>query len=144
MRPSNAHQLLITAILASAVAAGQSQSIQMTGVDISGAWGAAGPGTGENELVDYAGLPLNEAARLYALTWNPTLMTTRQQQCAGYEPIRLMERGTRRIWEVRDPYTQRLISIGMYGQITEGTRTIWMDGRPPIGGTNCNRLLISG
>src|SRR5581483_4256309 len=28
------------------------------------------------------------------------------------------------------PYNQRLIAIKMYGQITEGMRTIWMDGRP--------------
>jgi hypothetical protein len=124
------HNVLLTVILASTMAAGQNPPTQISGVDISGSWCAAGPGTGENELVDYAGEPLNEAGRLYALTWNPSLMVTRQQQCAGYEPIRLMERGSRRIWEVRDPYTQKLISIGMYGQITEGTRTIWMDGRP--------------
>ena len=57
-------------------------------------------------------------------------MATRQQQCAGYEPIRLLERGSRRFWEVRDPHTQKLIAIGMYGQITEGSRMVWMDGRP--------------
>lgn len=130
MKLSSGHKVLIVVILASAMAAGQNPARQISGVDITGSWGAAGAGTGENEIVDYAGEPLNEAARIYALTWNPTMMTTRQQQCAGYEPIRLMERGTRRIWEVRDPYTQKLISIGMYGQITEGTRTIWMDGRP--------------
>jgi hypothetical protein len=30
----------------------------------------------------------------------------------------------------RDPHTQKLIAIKLYGQITEGTRTVWMDGRP--------------
>jgi len=130
MKLYSPHNLLLTVILASTMAAGQNRPTQISGVDITGSWGNAGPGTGENQIVDYAGEPLNEAGRLYALSWNPTLMTTRQQQCAGYEPIRLMERGSRRIWEVRDPYTQKLISIGMYGQITEGTRTIWMDGRP--------------
>ena len=125
------HNVLLTVILASAMAAaGQNATPQTSGIDISGSWTAAGGGLGENELVDYAGEPINEAGRIYALTWNPTLMTTRQQQCAGYEPIRLLERGSRRFWEVRDPHTQRLIAIGMYGQITEGTRTVWMDGRP--------------
>lgn len=38
--------------------------------------------------------------------------------------------GNHRIWEERDPYTQRLIAIKHYWQIAEGTRTIWMDGRP--------------
>jgi len=122
--------LLLPAVLITALAAGQNAAPQSSGLDITGSWNAAGGGGAENELVDYAGEPLNEAGRLYALTWNPTMMTTRQQQCAGYEPIRLIERGSRRFWEVRDPFTQKLISIGMYGQITEGTRTIWMDGRP--------------
>ena len=123
MKPFSWHKVLLSLILASAVAAGQ-KPISQAGIDISGSWTAAGGGLGENELVDYAGEPLNEAGRIYALTWNPTLMTTRQQQCAGYEPIRLLERGSRRFWEVRDPHTQRLIAIGMYGQITEGTRTV--------------------
>src|SRR5439155_1415720 len=38
--------------------------------------------------------------------------------------------GNFRFWEERDPHTQRLIAIRMWGQITEGDRTIWMDGRP--------------
>jgi cyclase len=130
MQTSVGRNLILAFLLATPLTLGQTSPRQISGVDITGAWGAAGPGTGENEMVDFAGEPLNEAGRMYALTWNPTMMTTRQQQCAGYEPVRLMERGSRRIWEVRDPYTQKLISIGMYGQITEGTRTIWMDGRP--------------
>lgn len=123
-------KVLINIILASAIAFGQKPTPQTSGVDISGSWTSARGNTGENEMVDYAGEPLNEAGRLYALSWNPTLMTTRQQQCAGYEPVRLLDRGSRRFWEVRDPYTQKLIAIGMYGQITEGTRMVWMDGRP--------------
>jgi glyoxylase-like metal-dependent hydrolase (beta-lactamase superfamily II) len=130
MKHRDCPTLLLPAVLIAALAAGQNAAPQASGIDITGSWNAAGGGGAENELVDYAGEPLNEAGRLYALTWNPTMMTTRQQQCAGYEPIRLIERGSRRFWEVRDPYTQKLISIGMYGQITEGTRTIWMDGRP--------------
>ena len=130
MKSYSPRNVLLTVVLASAMAAGQNPTAQSSGIDISGSWAAAGGGGGENELVDYAGIPLNEAGRLYALAWNPTLMTTRQQQCAGYEPIRLLERGSRRFWEVRDQYTQKLIAIQMYGQITEGTRTVWMDGRP--------------
>jgi hypothetical protein len=133
MKPYGRHNVLLTVILASAMAAGQNPTPQTSGIDITGSLAAAGGGGGENELVDYAGEPLNEAGRLYALAWNPTLLAMQQHQCAGYEPIRLIERGSRRFWEVRDPYTQKLIAIGMYGQITEGTRTVWMDGRahPP-------------
>lgn len=58
-------------------------------------------------------------------------MTVRQQQCAAYvTPYLMFTGGSQRFWEERDPHTQRLISIKMFGQITEGNRTIWMDGRP--------------
>ncbi len=57
--------------------------------------------------------------------------TIRQQQCAAYTPeFLLFGGGNFRFWEERDPHTQQLIDIKMYGQITEGNRTIWMDGRP--------------
>jgi glyoxylase-like metal-dependent hydrolase (beta-lactamase superfamily II) len=119
------------AVLLSSAAFGQPQS---SGLDISGAWFNVYQGTDSNAtipLVAYGGYPLNEAGRLYALTWDPSRMTERQQQCAQYSPHFLLHGGGNyRFWEERDPYTQKLISIKMYGQITEGTRTIWMDGRP--------------
>ena len=121
---------LLTTLLTSA-AFGQTQS---SGLDISGAWFNVYQGTDSNAtipLVAYGGYPLNEAGRLYALTWDPSRMTERQQQCAQYSPHFLLHGGGNyRFWEERDPFTQKLISIKMYGQITEGTRTIWMDGRP--------------
>jgi len=110
------------------------QSRQTSGLDLSGDWTNAGNQADTNafsQIGDYTGIPLNEAGRMYTLTWSSSRMTGRQQQCAGYDPTRLLHGGGNyRFWENRDPYTQVLISIGMYGQITEGTRTIWMDGRP--------------
>ena len=108
---------------------------QQSGIDLSGDWFTAGNvGTSAGAqvmLVEYEGIPVNEAGRLYALTWNSSQMTSRQQQCAQYDPTRLTHGGgNQRIWEDRDPITQRLIAMKLYGQITEGTRTIWMDGRP--------------
>ena len=35
-----------------------------------------------------------------------------------------------RIWEDKDPETQRVIAIKNYISTYEQTRTIWMDGRP--------------
>src|SRR5439155_14692320 len=68
---------------------------------------------------------------LYALAWSPARTTVRQQQCAAYDPSRqLRGGGNYRFWDERDPVTQRLIAIRIYGQITEAQRTIWMDGRP--------------
>jgi len=110
------------------------QTQQTSGLDISGVWvsaGNQGDSMAQVQLVDYAGVQLSEAGRIYSLTWNPSRMTGRQQQCAGYDPQHIMHGGgNHRFWEERDPFTQKLIAIKIYGQITEGTRTIWMDGRP--------------
>jgi len=112
----------------------QAAAQQSSGLDITGSWvtiGETGVGGATVMLTDYGGVPFNEAGRLYALTWDPSRWTSRQQQCMAYEPTRLLHGGGNdRFWEDRDPFTQKLIDIKMYGQITEGTRTIWMDGRP--------------
>lgn len=107
-----------------------------SGIDISGTWHYGGHqdsayGTAAGALVDYGGIPLNEAGRLYALAWPASRMTVRQQQCAGYGiPYAYFSPGNYRYWEERDPYTQQLIAIHMWFQTSETRRTIWMDGRP--------------
>ena len=84
-----------------------------------------------NEIADYGGFALNEAGRLWALSYDPSRVTLRHHQCEGYvAPYQMRSTGNFRIWEERDPRTQRLIAIYVYGQTTEGLRTIWMDGRP--------------
>ena len=106
------------------------------GFDISGYWTAplhedslergAGP-----ELGDYGGFPINEAARLFALSYDASRVTLRHHQCDGYvAPYSIRSIGNARAWEERDPHTQRLIAIHWYNQTFEGHRTIWMDGRP--------------
>src|SRR5579864_5253406 len=134
MKIINAALVLLAPMVASTAAFGQSGGPTRSGIDISGAWFNTLQDSDSNatiQLVSYGGYPLNEAGRMYALTWDPSRMTLRQQQCAQYSPHFLLHGGGNyRYWEERDPYNQRLISIKMYGQITEGTRTIWMDGRP--------------
>ena len=110
-------------------------SQQTSGLDISGSWFDVffqeQARTASGMLGEYPGIPINDAARIYALTWDPSHLTIRQQQCSAYTPEFLLYGGGNfRFWEDRDPFTQRLISIHMWGQITEGYRTIWMDGRP--------------
>ncbi|HTR36705.1 MAG TPA: hypothetical protein VMH80_12430 [Bryobacteraceae bacterium] len=106
------------------------------GLDISGAWYPQ-PGqdsgliTASGSLVEYGGIPFNEAGRLYALAWSAARIQGRQHQCMGYTiPYTYNQPGNLRFWEERDPYTQRLIAQKQYWQISEGTRTIWMDDRP--------------
>ena len=109
---------------------------QPAGIDISGTWYPqpgqdSGLFTASGALVEYGGLPLNEAGRLYALAWNSSRIQGRQHQCMGYVPPYTYDQpGNLRFWEVRDPDTQRLVAIKHYWQISEGTRTIWMDNRP--------------
>jgi len=106
------------------------------GIDISGSWYPlpfqdSGLITASGALAEYGGIPLNEAGRLYALAWNPSRIQGRQHQCMGYvPPYTYNQPGNLRFWEERDPYTQRLVALKQYWQISEGTRTIWMDDRP--------------
>jgi glyoxylase-like metal-dependent hydrolase (beta-lactamase superfamily II) len=105
-------------------------------IDLSGYWtpvmheDGLERGAG-NEIADFGGFALNEAGRLWALSYDPSRVTLRHHQCEGYvAPYQMRSTGNFRIWEDRDPRTQRLIAINVYGQTTEGLRTIWMDGRP--------------
>lgn len=82
-------------------------------------------------LVDYLGLPINDAARSWALAWDPDRLTLQEHQCqvhtAAYiyrGPMQL------RIWEEKDPETHKLIALKNYISTYEQTRTIYMDGRP--------------
>ncbi|HLK51433.1 MAG TPA: MBL fold metallo-hydrolase [Bryobacteraceae bacterium] len=107
-----------------------------SGADVSGTWMLGGHqdvayGTAAGALVDYGGIPFNEAGRLFALAWPASRQTLRTEQCAGYTvPYAFYSPGNYRFWEERDPHNQRLIAIHMYFQTSEVNRTIWMDGRP--------------
>ena len=115
---------------------GQTFGPPISGIDLSGSWFPGRHqdstlGTAAGAMVDWGGIPINDAARLYALSWNASRITVRQHQCAGYvPPYYYYAPGNYRFWEERDPDTQRLVAIKMYAQISEGLRTIWMDGRP--------------
>jgi cyclase len=141
MQMTNASGLIFLVLLLSALASGQgfgnfTPAEANSGFDISGAWiyaghQDAGLGTAAGAIADYGGIPLSEAGRLYALAWDASRMTVRQQQCAGYNvPYAFISPGNFRFWEERDPVTQTLIAIKMYFQTSEVNRTIWMDGRP--------------
>jgi hypothetical protein len=83
------------------------------------------------DLGDYAGLPINDAARRRADTWDASLLTLPEHQCKphpstyGFRGV-----GTLRIWEERDPRTQRLVKIRTHIEWQQQMREIWMDGRP--------------
>ena len=111
-------------------------SAALAQIDLSGSWGARyhedfaeripGP-----ELANFLGLPINDSARQWALSWDPSRLTLPEHQCQVHVspyiyrgPLQL------RIWEDRDPKSQKLLAIKNYISTYEQTRTIWMDGRP--------------
>jgi hypothetical protein len=79
-----------TAAGAGASSAEASQSpASGSGADVSGNWKLGGHQDGgyitaSGALVDYGGIPFNEAGRLYALAWPASRQTVRIEQCAGY------------------------------------------------------------
>jgi hypothetical protein len=103
------------------------------GFDLSGNWAPAphDESVGNPALVEYYGVPINDGARAWGLAWSPSRATLPEHQCqvhlASYiygGPLNL------RIWEEKDPQSQRITAIRHYISTYEQNRTIWMDGRP--------------
>src|SRR5213594_2380790 len=130
--------LLIGTILLSVPAIAQTAGAfnASSGLDLSGNWAPLfhedqperipGPA-----LVDYLGLPISEGARQFALSWDSSRLSIPEHQCRVHV-VSYIYRGhlNLRIWEEKDPQSQRLISIKQYISTYEQWRTIWMDGRP--------------
>jgi glyoxylase-like metal-dependent hydrolase (beta-lactamase superfamily II) len=83
------------------------------------------------ELGDYLGLPINEAARLRADSWDASIATLPEWQCRPH-PADYGTRGPAdlRIWKDVDTQTQQVIAYHTHVQWQAQERTIWMDGRP--------------
>lgn len=83
------------------------------------------------EIGDYLGLPINDAARFRADTWDAELLTLPEHQCMPH-PSDYAWRGPAnlRIWKEVDRETQRLVAYHTHISWQAPERTIWMDGRP--------------
>jgi cyclase len=104
--------------------------------DISGNWTALyhedqphripGP-----DLGDYTGIPLNDAGRLKADSWDASILTLREHQAKPH-PSTYSLRGPANIRINRevDPVTQQTIGFELFGTFGQATRLIWLDGRP--------------
>ena len=120
------------------LAAGQPPASQ-AGYDLTGEWAPRfhedqperipGP-----EIGDYLGLPINDAARLHADSWDAAILTLPEHQCKPH-PSDYSPRGPAnlRIWKEVDTPTQQLIAYHTHISWQAPERTIWMDGRshPP-------------
>ncbi len=131
-------RLFLLAALAVAPISAQTTGsfVPSPGLDLAGNWGplmhedvperGLGP-----PLVDYSGLPITEGARMWAEAWDAARLSVPEHECQVHVapyiyrgPLNL------RIWEEKDPQSQRVIAIKQYISTYEQNRTIWMDGRP--------------
>jgi len=127
--------LLAFALSAVPVFAQQEETPQVA-ADLSGEWGMRqhedqperGPGP---DLGDYLGLPINDAARRKADSWDASILTLPEHQCKPH-PSTYALRGPQnlRIWKEVDANTQRVVAIATHGSWMSPLRTIWLDGRP--------------
>jgi hypothetical protein len=102
-------------------------------VDLSGSWQPwpSEDAQGNPDLVDYSGLPINDLARKWALSWESDRLGAQEHQCQVHTAAYIYGGPHRlRIWEERDPQTQNIVAIRNYISTYEQNRTIWMDGRP--------------
>src|SRR5262245_13160452 len=109
-------------------------------IDFSGEWAPLyhedaperGPGP---ELGDYLEMPINDAARLRADSWDADRISVVQEyQCRPHAAdYALRGLGNIRIWREIDTATQRLIAFHMHFLAWDSERTVWMDGRPHPG-----------
>lgn len=103
-------------------------------IDAAAAGGpGAGPGAGGPRIGDYTGLPINDAARLKAESWDPRIWASKEHQTI-FQPgaYWVFAAGGMRISTSVDDATQRLVAFNIFRAGVGGasSRTIWMDGRP--------------
>jgi hypothetical protein len=135
MDKANRVKIAVYSILALLLAAFLSRSA-FAQEDPSGLWAPrfdedqrerlAGP-----EIGDYLGLPINDAARLRADSWDATLVELPENQCRahgsdyGWRGPSLLS-----IWKEVDKATQKVIAYHTHLSAYGAEQTIWMDGRP--------------
>src|SRR5579871_4284401 len=63
-------------------------------------------------LGDYLGLPISDAGRWYAQSWDASRMTLPEHQCMVHvSPYISRGPGPMRIWQEKDPETQQVVAI---------------------------------
>jgi hypothetical protein len=86
------------------------------------------PGLGP---VDFAGLPLTDGARQWALSWDASRVSVLEHQCQVHVLPYLLSGPTRlRITAQRDGNTERIVAFNHYMSLWGADRTVWVDGRP--------------
>jgi cyclase len=80
---------------------------------------------------DFSGVPLNDAGRMYAESYDVRRVVLLEHQCAPYNLAHIFRGPMQfRIWEDKDPATQQIIAYNQFLGTYQQFRKIWMDGRP--------------
>lgn len=103
-------------------------------IDLSGEWATniqedQQDRTGGPDLGDYTGIPLNDAGRLRAESWDATIISIPEWQCRPH-PADYITHGpsTMRIWKEASPLT-RQVTAWHAEWLRSQDRAIYMDGR---------------
>lgn len=121
--------------LTAAITAATSRTVWAQ-AELSGSWAArnhedalergAGP-----YAVDYTGLPINDEARLKALSYSASQMSMIERQCALWPPFYLVQGPFgMKIWNETEPVGGTTIAWTIGAWEDRAPMTIWMDGRP--------------
>ena len=105
---------------------------QAGGVDLSGEWTPVREedNTGNTELGDWVGIPMNEAARLRAMAWVASVQTLPEWQCRPHA-VSYISRGPSqlRISKDVDPVSRQVAAWHMEW-LRSIDKPVYMDGRP--------------
>jgi len=85
------------------------------------------------EVGDYTGLPINEAARRKAESWDASVLSLPERQVIPSSAMYGNRGGANlRISKIVEPATQRVIAFELFRSPggSSASRVIWMDGRP--------------
>ncbi len=102
-------------------------------IDISGNWISSEENLrprGNAGIGDYTGLPLNDAGRLRADTWDASILSQRERQTEPHGVQYYQFRSPARIEKMLDPATRQLVAYTLCCEIGALERVVWLDGRP--------------
>ncbi len=127
------HRILPAALLAAALATLPAYAQ----IDFTGEWAPLYHESGPErlpgpELGDYTEMPINDAARMQADSWDADrISVVEQYQCRPHgSDYALRGLGNIRVTREIDPATQRVIAFHLHFLAWDSDRTIWLDGRP--------------
>ena len=103
--------------------------------DIAGQWSArqhedAPERGGGPAMVEFEGLPINNANRRHGLSWNASILTVPEHQCIPHPADYGPNFSQLQIWKDIDPFSRQVVAYHTEMSWMNPVRTIWMDNRP--------------